>query len=157
MVECSFCSFVRVTFRELQSVESLQSYSKTHIWHGKNTQLKYFLSLHTVLLNHFIYNEVKASQVLHGGTMRVALSKNWVKGISIHLIRQNCCLSSCLLPTCKKNHVYLTDSQYYTQLLKNKCHLQHLSHSGYLIDYSKTSDFFFWLIFRVSSPPLLLL
>ena len=87
--------------------------------------------------------------------MRVGLSKNWVKGISIHLIRKNCCLSSCLLLTCKKNHVYLTDSQYYTWLLKNKCHLQHLSHSGYLIDYSKMSDFFFWLIFRVSSPPSL--
>ena len=55
-------------------------HSKTWMWHDKkNTQLKNFLPLYTVLL---IYSKVKASQILHGETTPVALSKNWIKAIS---------------------------------------------------------------------------
>ena len=51
----------------------------------------------------------------------------------------------------KKYHVYLTDSQYSTCLLKKCPRLQHLLQSGDLKS-RKTSDVFFWLIFLVSSP-----
>ena len=61
-------------------------HSKTWLWHDKkNTQLKNFLPLYTVLL---IYSKVKASQILHGKTTQVAPSKNWIKAISIHQIRK---------------------------------------------------------------------
>ena len=61
-------------------------HSKTWIWHDKkNTQLKHFLPLYTVLL---IYSKVKASQILHGETTQVTPSKNCIKVISIHQIRK---------------------------------------------------------------------
>ena len=60
-------------------------HSKTWVWHDKkNTQLK-LLPLYSVLL---IYSKVKASQILHGGTTPVVPSKNWIKAISIHLVRE---------------------------------------------------------------------
>ena len=60
-------------------------HSKTWVWHDKkNTQLK-FLPLYSVLL---IYSKVKASQILHGGTTPVVPSKNWIKAISIYLVRE---------------------------------------------------------------------
>ena len=34
------------------------THSKTRMWHDKNTQLKTFLPLHTVLLHYFIYSRV---------------------------------------------------------------------------------------------------
>ena len=43
---------------------------------------KNFFPIHTVLLNHFIYSRVKTSKILHGP------SKNWVKAISVNLIRK---------------------------------------------------------------------
>ena len=56
------------------------------MWHDeKSTQLKNFLPLHSVLL---IYSKVEASEILHGGTIPVAPSKNWIKVIAIHLIRK---------------------------------------------------------------------
>ena len=36
----------------------VQTQSKRRMWHRKNTQLKIFLPLHTVLLNYFIYIRV---------------------------------------------------------------------------------------------------
>ena len=42
------------------------------------------------------------------------------------------CLSSYLLLPHKKNHAYVTDSQYSTWLLKKYSRLQYLSHSGHL-------------------------
>ena len=61
-------------------------HSKTWMWHDKkNSQLKNFLPLYSVLL---IYSKVKASQILHGGTTPVAPSKNRIEAISIHLIRK---------------------------------------------------------------------
>ena len=44
----------------------------------QNSQSNTFLPLYTVLL---IYNKVKASQILHGGTIPVVPSKNWIKAI----------------------------------------------------------------------------
>ena len=46
------------------------------MWQDKNSQLKNFLPLYTVLL---IYNKVKASQILYGGATPVAPRKNWIK------------------------------------------------------------------------------
>ena len=61
-------------------------HSKTWMWHdNKNTQLKNFLPLYTLLL---IYSKVKASQILHGETTQVGPSKNWIKAISINQIRK---------------------------------------------------------------------
>ena len=61
-------------------------HSKTWMWHDKkNSQLKNFLPLYSVLL---IYSKVKASQILHGGTTPVAPSKNQIEAISVHLIRK---------------------------------------------------------------------
>ena len=75
-------------------------HSKTWMWHDKNTQFKNFLALYSFLSIYiqqsegisdsyqFIYSKVKASQILHDGTTPVAPSKNWIKAISIHLIRK---------------------------------------------------------------------
>ena len=86
-------------------------YSKTWMWHDKkNSQLKNFLLLYTVLL---IYSKVKASQILHGGTTPVAPSKNWIGAISINLIRATFPFFHIYLvvKNSQENHAYLTDSQ----------------------------------------------
>ena len=60
-------------------------HSKTWMWHDtENTQLK-ISCRSTVLL---IYSKVKTSQILHDGTTPVVPNKNWIKAISIHLIRK---------------------------------------------------------------------
>ena len=94
----------------------------------------------TVLLNYFSNSIIKASLILHGGTIPVVPCKNWVKAISIHLIRKLFiwsgkvfCLSSYLLLPDKKNHAYLTDLHYSTWLLKKYSRVQRLSHSGNLL------------------------
>ena len=104
------------------------------MWHDKNTQLKNFLWLHTVILDYFIYNRVKASQILYGGTIAVTPSQNWVEEISTHLMRKKkfCLSSSCLPSTHNKNHAYLNDSQYSTWLQKKYARLNHLLDSGHL-------------------------
>ena len=56
----------------------------------------------TVLLNYFIHSIFKASLILHGGTIAVAPSKNWVKMISIPVFQV---IYYCLT---KKNDAYLT-------------------------------------------------
>ena len=100
-----------LTFRQLQSV-----HSKKCLWHDKNTQLKNFLPLYSVLSNYFIYSRVNASYILHGGTTLVAPSKNWIKAISIHLIKKNH----------KKNLAYLPDSQ---QIFSNGYWINTLSYN----------------------------
>ena len=64
-------------------------------------------------------------------------------------------LSTCLLPTHKKKHTYLTDIQYSRYLLKKYSRLQHLSQSGHL-HACKTPGFFFCLMlkFPISSLPI---
>ena len=59
-------------------------------------------------------------------------------------------LLSYLLLVHKKNYSYLTDSQYYTWLSKKYFRL-HLSQSEHQQVICETSNFFFWLIFLVSS------
>ena len=71
-------------------------HSKKCLWHDKNTQLKNFLPLYSVLSNYFIYSRVNASYILHGGTTPVAPSKNWIKAISIHLIKKKSQEKTCL-------------------------------------------------------------
>ena len=80
----------------------------------------------------------------------VTPSRYWVKAISIHLIRKVSCLLSYLLLIHKADYSYLTDSQYYTWLSKKYFRL-HLSQSEHQQAICETSNFFFWLIFLVSS------
>ena len=61
---------------------------RVYMWHDKNTQLKHFCRS-TVLSNYFIHSTIKASLILHGGTIAVAPSKNCAKTIPIHLIRKS--------------------------------------------------------------------
>ena len=61
--------------------------------HDKNSQLKNVLRLYTVLL---IYSEVKASEILHGGTTLVAPSKKWIKAIYSSDQKSISCLSHLL-------------------------------------------------------------
>ena len=69
-------------------------------------------------LFHLQQSYVKASKILHSETIPVRRCKNWVKTISIFLIRKKfSCLSSCFLRTHKENHAYLTNSHYYRCLL----------------------------------------
>ena len=98
----------------------------------KNTQLKNFLPLYSVLL---IYSKVKASQIIHGGTTPFAPSKNWIKAIFIHLIRKTFPVFHIysVVKNHKKNHAYLTNSRKRNyRLLKKYSRLQHLSLSGHL-------------------------
>ena len=97
----------------------------------KNTQLKNFLPLYTVLL---ICSKVKASQILNGETTPVTPSKNRIKAISIHQIKKTFPVFHVyLLVNQKKNHAYLTDSQQIFHWLLNQYSLvQHLSLSGHL-------------------------
>ena len=142
---------------ELLDIQTTTVYihSKTWMWHDKkNTQLKYFLPLYSVLL---IYSKVKASQILHGGTTPVAPSKNRIEAISIHLIRK----------TFPVFHIYLVVKKSQEKpclpdwfpinipLVTEEI----LSRTTFVtewasIGYCKTSDFF-WLIFSVRSSPSL--
>ena len=90
----SYCSYLNFRYRACFKQGApwysdncrVYIHSKTWMWHDKkNSQLKNFLPLYSVLL---IYSKVKASQILHGGTTPVAPSKNRIEAISIHLIRK---------------------------------------------------------------------
>ena len=108
------------------------------------TEFSYTLFTKTLLLfcislsKRFIYRRVNTSQIFLGATTPVTLNKNQIKVISIHFIRKNCPSSKVIycLPTKKtnhkKNHAYLTDSQYFTCLLKERYPLQHMLQSGHL-------------------------
>ena len=66
-------------------------YSERWMWRDKkNSQLKNFLPLCTVLLS---YSKVKASQILHDGTTPVAPSKNFIKAICSSDQKNASCLS----------------------------------------------------------------
>ena len=90
----------------------------------KNT-VKNFLTVPYCFIKLFHSQQsFKVSWILCGKTIPpVSPSRNWVKVSSIHLIRKVSGLSSCLLLLHKKNYAYLTDSQYYTWLLKKYFHL----------------------------------
>ena len=78
----------------------------------------------------------------------------WNNGSNFYPFNQKkvASLSSYLLPTQKKNHTYLTDSQYSRFLLKQYSRQSHFSQSGHR-QACKTSCFFSLLTFLVSSPP----
>ena len=116
--------------------------------------MKNFLPLYSVLL---IYSNVKASQILHGGTTPVAPSKNRIKAISIHLIRKTFSVfhiylvvkksqeKPCLPNWLPINIPLVTEEIFSPTTLVTE---------WTFIGYCKTSDFF-WLIFQVRSPPSL--
>ena len=125
------------------------------MWHDKkNTQLKHFLQLHSVWL---ICSKVTAPQILHGGITPFAHSKNWIKVISIHLIRETFPVFY-IDSAVKKSQGKPCLPNWFTKifrrvteeiLLPKICFTEWIS-----IGYCKKSDFF-WLIFSVSSlPPL---
>ena len=125
------------------------------MWHDKkNSQLKNFLPLYTVLL---IYSKVKASQILHGETTPFAPSKNWIKAISIHQIRKTFPVFHIYLVVKKSQekpclpnwfpiNIPLVTEEIFSPTT--------LVTEWTSIGYCKTSDFF-WLIFQVRSPPSL--
>ena len=125
------------------------------MWHDKkNTQLNFFLPFYSVLL---IYSKVKASQILHGGTTPVAPSKNWIKAISIHLIRETFPVFHIYLVVkksqekpCLPNWFPINIPLVTEEILSPTTFVTEWTSIGYC----KTSDFF-WLIFPVRSSPSL--
>ena len=116
--------------------------------------MKNFLPLYSVLL---IYSNVKASQMLHGGTTPVAPSKNRIEVISIHLIRKAFPVFHIYLMVKKSQekpylpnwfpiNIPLVTEEIFSPTT--------LVTEWTSIGYCKTSDFF-WLIFQVRSPPSL--
>ena len=104
-----------------------------------------------------IYSKVKASQILHGGTTPVAPSKNWIKAISIHLIRETFPVFHIYLVVKKSQekpclpnwfpiNIPLVTEEIFSPTT--------LVTEWTSIGYCKTSDFF-WLIFPVRSSPSL--
>ena len=142
---------------ELLDIQTTTVYihSKTWMWHDKkNTRLKTFLPLTSVLL---IYNRVQASQIFHGGTTAVAPSKNWIKAISINLIRKTFPVFHIYLVVKKSQekpclpnwfpiNIPLVTEEIFSPTT--------LVTEWTSIGYCKTSDFF-WLIFPVRSSPSL--
>ena len=126
------------------------------MWHDKkNSQLKNFLPLYTVLL---IYSKVKASQILHGETTPFAPSKNWIKAISIHQIRKTFPVFHIYLVVkksqekpCLPNWFSINISLVTEEIFS----LTTLVTEWTSIGYCKASDFLFGLIFQVRSPPSL--
>ena len=109
------------------------------------------------MLKPFIHGRINTSQILLGATIPVTLAKTQVKSIFIHLICKNF-LPLNLSIACpqeksshKKNYAYLTDSEYFTCLLKKRSSLQHTSQNGHLYA-GKTSCFFVVDISRKLSP-----
>ena len=82
-------------------------------------------------------------------------SKNWIKAISIHLIRKTFPVFHIYSVT-NKNHAYLT----YSQQIFHRVTEEILSPTTFVtewtcVGYCKPSDFF-WLVFIVSSLPSLI-
>ena len=125
------------------------------MWHDKkNTQLKHFLQLHSVWL---ICSKVTAPQILHGGITPVAHSKNWIKTISIHLIRETFPVFY-IDSVVKKSQVKPCLPNWFTKIFHRVTEEILLPKTFFTewisIGYCKKSDFF-WLIFSVSSLPSL--
>ena len=115
------------------------------------------ISCHSTLLYQFIYSKVKASQILHGESTRVAPSKNWIKVISIHLIRKTfpvfhiySVVKKSQEKSCLPNCFTINIPQVTEEILSPTTFVTKWTFIGYC----KTSAFF-WLIFSVSSPPSL--
>ena len=90
--------------------------------HDKNSQLKNFLPLYTVLL---IYSKVKAPEILHGGTTQVAPSKKWIKAIYSSDQKNISCLSHLLgsKKSPKKSfHNKYSTGYWRNTLVHNICH-----------------------------------
>ena len=127
------------------------TYSKTQMWHDKNTQLKTFLPLHTVLSNYFSYSRV-LSDLSHFQPISFAYSRNLVK--AIHWIKKG-----------SLSFKLLTSHPQETSCLPNWFTILYMVIEEILsptfvtewtsIGYCEMSDFFLWLIFLVSSPPSL--
>ena len=125
------------------------------MWHDKkNTQLRNYLPHYSVLL---IYSKVKASQILHGGTTPVVPSKNWIKAISIHLIRKTfpvfhiySVVKKSQEKSCLPNCFTINIPQVTEEILSPTTFVTKWTFIGYC----KMSAFF-WLIFSVNSPPSL--
>ena len=112
------------------------------------------------LLRSFIYRGSNTSQILLGATTRVTLNKNQIIAISFSSRKSVPLLKlSIACPqeksSHKKNHAYLTGSEYFTSLLKKCCRLQHMSQGGLVKHLVGLQNV--WLLFvnkfPVRSPP----
>ena len=86
---------------------------------------KTLLPLHIYLLKRFIYRKVNTSKILHDTTIPIMLTKNYIQKNICSLLHQEKVIFLKLSTVCpkeksshKKNHAYLTDSEYFTCLLK---------------------------------------
>ena len=102
-------------------------------------------------------SKVKASQILHGETIPVAPSKNWIKAISIHQIRKTFPVFHIYLVVkksqekpCLPNWFPINIPLVTEEILSPTTFVTEWTSIGYC----KTSDFF-WLIFPVRSSPSL--
>ena len=127
------------------------------------TRFNYTLFPKTLLLfrisslKRLIYRRVNTSKILHGAAIPITLTKNQVKTISVHFFIKKVTFLK-LSAVCsneksshKKNHAYLTDSEYFACLLKKCSYLLDMSHIGHLQP-CKNTGCFFMIIFLVSSP-----
>ena len=110
------------------------------------------MPLYSVLL---IYSKAKASQILHGGITPVVPSKNWIKAISIHLIRETFpVFHTCLVvkksqeKPCLPNWFPINIPLVTEEILSPTTFVTEWTSIGYC----KTSDIF-WLIFPIRSSP----
>ena len=102
------------------------THAKTRMWHGKNTQLKTFLPLRTVLLHYFIYSRVlRHLRFYMVKQFQLRLAGIGTKHYYSFDQKNFSCLSSYLLPIHKKNHAHLAN--WFTMLKKYFC--LHLSQS----------------------------
>ena len=129
------------------------------------TEFSYTLFTKTLLLFcisllSFIYRRGNTSQILLGATTPVTLNKNQIK--TIHFLSGKSVPLLKLSTVCpqeksshKKIHAYLTDSEYFTCLLKKRSRLQYMSQSGLVKRLVGLQNV--WLLFvnnaPVSSPP----
>ena len=113
---------------------------------------KNLFRLHTVILNYFIYSRVKASQIhlIYGGTIAVTPNQNSVKAIYTDLMRRNF-LSFKLFTTETQEKLCLPNLFTIFHIIGKMRSPTAFVRQWTSIDYCKTSDFFFWLIFLVSS------
>ena len=102
--------FTHLTCAYLKSKRCFNVKYSTSYFH---IETKILADFHFCISVPLIYSKVKTSQILHDGTTPVVPSKNWIKAISIHLIRKTFpgFHSYLVEKNHKKNHAYLTDSE----------------------------------------------
>ena len=128
-------------------------HSKTLMWHDKkNTQLKNFLSLFSVLL---IYNKVRHLRISMMEQLLSSLARIGSKRF-LFMWSENISSLSYLLGSNRKSQEKSCLPNWFTMKIPQDYRRNILAYNicHWATGYCKTSDFF-WLIFSISSPPSL--